>query len=81
MSSYNALMVKKEIVHNAIAELKENNINRQRSYYNSCRLDHHQFQYEYSKNELKNEEKDYYTFEGNIDTIFYHCSIFPPLND
>lgn len=29
------------------------------------RLDHHQFQYEFSKNVLKDkEQKDYYTFEG-----------------
>uniref|UniRef100_K1PNU5 Uncharacterized protein n=1 Tax=Magallana gigas TaxID=29159 RepID=K1PNU5_MAGGI len=29
-------------------------------------LDHHQFQYEFSKNDLKGKEKDYYTFEAHI---------------
>lgn len=28
------------------------------------RLDHHQFQYEFSKKYLKRNEKDYFTFEG-----------------
>lgn len=38
------------------------------------RLDHHQFQYEYSKNVLNHDEKDYYTFEGIY--ILMNCKLW-----
>ncbi|XP_061170797.1 chitin synthase-like isoform X1 [Saccostrea echinata] len=44
----------------------ENRIEMKQILISIFRLDHHQFQYEYSKNELKHKEKDYYTFEAHI---------------
>ncbi|XP_052704306.1 chitin synthase chs-2-like isoform X2 [Crassostrea angulata] len=44
----------------------ENRIEMKQILISIFRLDHHQFQYEYSKNVLHHDEKDYYTFEAHI---------------
>ncbi|XP_048744160.2 chitin synthase-like isoform X3 [Ostrea edulis] len=44
----------------------ENRIEMKQILISIFRLDHHQFQYEYSKTELKNDDQDYYTFEAHI---------------
>ncbi|XP_052706396.1 chitin synthase-like isoform X2 [Crassostrea angulata] len=44
----------------------ENRIEMKQILISIFRLDHHQFQYEFSKKDLKAKEKDYYTFEAHI---------------
>nr|XP_034330196.1 chitin synthase chs-2 isoform X2 [Crassostrea gigas] len=44
----------------------ENRIEMKQILISIFRLDHHQFQYEFSKKYLKGKEKDYYTFEAHI---------------